>query len=98
MWLGTRRSQETKGLAREGDVGHTRQIVKPASQLALRPFNNPPWMARVVQAAWWVKGGDGEQWSRIFRVSQGCMAFTGQTSACGHQLWVCFHTLLNCTF
>lgn len=38
----------TKGLAGERDVGHTRQIVKPASQPAPRPSYNPPWMVRVV--------------------------------------------------
>lgn len=38
----------TKALAGERDVGHTRQIVKPASQPAPRPSYNPPWMGRVV--------------------------------------------------
>lgn len=40
----------TKGLAKERDVGHSRQRVKLASQPALRPSRNPPWIARMVQA------------------------------------------------
>lgn len=40
----------TKGLAKERDVGHSRQTVKLASQPALRPSYNPPWIARMVEA------------------------------------------------
>lgn len=79
-------------------MGHTLQIVKPASQPAPRPSNNPLWMAKVVRAMCRVKGGDGEQWGHISGVSQGCVAFTGETSVCGNQSRVCFHTLLNYTF
>lgn len=49
----------TKGLAGERDVGHTRQIVKPASQPAQRPSHNPPLMERVVRAV-----GRQERWGR----------------------------------
>lgn len=54
----------TKGLAGERDVGHTRLIVKPASQPAQRPSHNPPRMARgcagrVPAGAWGGEEGRG---------------------------------------
>lgn len=88
----------TKGLAGERDVGHTRQIVKPASQPAQRPSHNPPLMERVVRAVGRQErrgegrvSGGGHVW--------GCLCgFHGETSVCKNQSSVCFHTPVNGAF
>lgn len=58
----------TKGLARERDVGHTRLIVKPASQPAPRPSHNPSRLARVGQAVCRQRQKGGESSEVKFRV------------------------------
>lgn len=75
----------TKGLARERDVGHTLQIVKPASQPARRSSHNPPWMARGVRGRIQT-GVDGEG------------LFTGEHLSVETSQAFVLTPLLSCTF